>query len=493
MPKPILQRAQSVAYSQIASVTRMDQGIEPLTRPAGSIALEKKRWLVLLSFSLFTFSNASAFVTYAPILTAAGTYYGQTQEAIIWFSNIWYIVFVLLSFPALSLYNKSLSASLIASSIMTSAGAWVRFAAGDSFWVAMLGEFVITVAQLVVLPAPVAISERWFAQDERLLATSIAFFSNMGGLSFGYLSSALMVGDDPRLISHYLFVMAILLTVPVLLCALFMKNRPRSPPNFSSSAEHLNMIDSILEIFLKPRNLLDTIALSFYLGINWTFLSVLDYILEPFHYTPLDIGYLGLVMNIVGCAGGLVASLLIDRQLQQKKIPNYDFSLKLLSCITFCTILALSFILQFDPGISKWVLYVVAGVLGLGFNSFVPIAAQSMIETMFPINEVCGFQIFNMLANLFGFFGNLLSEGGIWMITGLVAPLFFYLFFFYSTKLKRLQMENKLELLQSHAQTESSVEDKNDGRNCSRHALKKQMKGGSIFQSLPNQFDKYSE
>lgn len=74
----------------------------------------------------------------------------------------------------------------------------------------------------------------------------------------------------------------------------------------------------------------------------------------------------------------------------------------------------------------------------MGFNAYVPIAAQSMMETFYPMNENVGFTIFNMLANFIAFLGNLASGLGIWMIAGLMAPLFLYQTFVYKTKLARL-------------------------------------------------------
>ena len=73
--------------------------------------------------------------------------------------------------------------------------------------------------------------------------------------------------------------MGIISLIPVVLCLVFMKNNPKTPPNYSITTHHLSMIDSIKAVFFNPKNLIDTIALSLYLGINWTFLSVLDYIL----------------------------------------------------------------------------------------------------------------------------------------------------------------------------------------------------------------------
>ena len=64
-----------------------------------------------------------------------------------------------------------------------------------------------------------------------------------------------------------------------------------------------------------------------------------------------------------------------------------------------------------------------------------------MLETFYPIQEVTAYTAYNMLANLVGFLGDMASNGGLWMIVGLMSPLFFYLLFGYNTKLKRLEIE----------------------------------------------------
>ena len=93
------------------------------------LKLEKRRWLVLASFSLFTFVNASAFVTYSPILDVAAKFYQVDKTAIIWFSNIWYIVYVIGSIPAIFLLRINLGYSIIGASILNAIGSWIRYVA----------------------------------------------------------------------------------------------------------------------------------------------------------------------------------------------------------------------------------------------------------------------------------------------------------------------------------------------------------------------------
>jgi len=49
------------------------------------------------------------------------------------------------------------------------------------------------------------------------------------------------------------------------------------------------------------------------------------------------------------------------------------------------------------------------------------------------------------MANFIGFIGNLITQLGLWMIVGLMAPLFLYLIFVYKTDLKRLSAELRIE------------------------------------------------
>ena len=68
----------------------------------------------------------------------------------------------------------------------------------------------------------------------------------------------------------------------------------------------------MLIICKSTSNLLSLICFSLFVGIGWSILTVLDYVLEPVGYNTGDIGYLGLIMSLTGTFGGLAATLYLE-------------------------------------------------------------------------------------------------------------------------------------------------------------------------------------
>lgn len=177
--------------------------------------LEDKRWVILGVFSIFTFTNASAFVTYSPIVENAARYYHCSQSDVLWLANSWYISYVFLAIPALFFFRWRLGFSLKLGTLLNAVGGWIRYVGDDSYSYALTGQIVLSMAQLFILPAPVIIAERWFGSAERLTATGIMLFSNVLGLSFGFLTSVYYV-NQPAHIPNYIFYMAVCLSLSFL-------------------------------------------------------------------------------------------------------------------------------------------------------------------------------------------------------------------------------------------------------------------------------------
>lgn len=116
---------------------------------------------------------------------------------------------------------------IISATITTCIGGWIRFAAGDTYWVAFLGTLLIALSQIFVLPVPAILSEKWFTNEERVVANGIGFFSSITGLSLGFLVSCFYIGSDKNKVSSFLFYQAILLSLPVIFAFLFIRNEPR--------------------------------------------------------------------------------------------------------------------------------------------------------------------------------------------------------------------------------------------------------------------------
>lgn len=119
-------------------------------------------------------------------------------------------------------------------------------------------------------------------------------------------------------------------------------------------------------------------------------------------------------MNVAGTAGGLLSTYYIEEQLRQNKVPAYDKILKILATISILTVASFSFMLQYSNSPSKPIIYILSSFVGIGFNAFIPVAAQSMIETFYPCDELVTWTTFNIYANCWGYIGDVVSQIAIW-------------------------------------------------------------------------------
>ena len=108
--------------------------------------LETRRWWILLIFCIFTFTNATGFVTYSPILSISESYYNSSEQSILWMANIWYLSYVIFSIPALFVFKWRLDVSLNIGTALNAIGGWVRYAAGGNYEIALLGTLIIAIA-----------------------------------------------------------------------------------------------------------------------------------------------------------------------------------------------------------------------------------------------------------------------------------------------------------------------------------------------------------
>lgn len=92
-----------------------------------------------------------------------------------------------------------------------------------------------------------------------------------------------------------------------------MYNKPKHPANIASTTVHLSPVESIKLIFCHVKNFFDVLALSLFLGMNWTFLSVIGLILDSDIYSSIDICWISTVMNLAGLLGGMVPTIILER------------------------------------------------------------------------------------------------------------------------------------------------------------------------------------
>ena len=147
-------------------------------------------------------------------------------------------------------------------------------------------------------------------------------------------------------------------------------------------------------------------------------------------------------MNVSGTVGGLIASIYMENQLAKKVQPKYTIIIKIFGSLSMLFTIAFTFLINYYKDCPHWLIYVNTGLIGLGFNAFVPFASQGFMESVYPVSEVIGFTLYFLIANIWGLVGNFLGLVGLWLITAVLIPFYLYLLIFYKTILKRYQAEN---------------------------------------------------
>ncbi|CAD8144662.1 unnamed protein product [Paramecium octaurelia] len=433
----------------------------------------KRRWLVLFAFCFFTFTNAFGFVQYSPILTLAAEYYGVQDEDVVWFSNCYYLSYFAVCPFTIKPLEKRLDISLIFASLISMIGQWMIYICKQQYSVALIGFILIGLGQTFTLAAPacnkqqkvLVISDRWFPIEERTLSTSLGSFFNLVGLNFSIVYASLSFKNTydyegiQNKIEQMNLLFSILATCSLMFCVLLIRNKPQSPPSKSAIFDKMQIIPSFKSAFSSLEVTMDLLTFSIFIGVSWAYMVVIAILLVPFNYTIEQIGYVSIVYAATGTIGGTAASIYMDHQVKNHQQPNYDYLIKIFLTIGVFGILIKSLIINY---VSDIVIVILSGIIGLGLNSFLPLALQCYIEKLFPSFELVLTTIIMQMSNVYcqdslflqllGFVLNYILILDVFLDVGLyviligLSPFYIYLIFFYKTKFKRLQIEQELEL-----------------------------------------------
>lgn len=79
-----------------------------------------------------------------------------------------------------------------------------------------------------------------------------------------------------------MLISAIYMTIPLPLCGIIMKNKPKLPPSKSSMSDKLSIKLSLRKAFCNFKNFFSILSTASFIGINWVFFSVLSVIIFAF-------------------------------------------------------------------------------------------------------------------------------------------------------------------------------------------------------------------
>ncbi|XP_046950183.1 solute carrier family 49 member A3 isoform X3 [Lynx rufus] len=307
-----------------------------------------RRWVFLLVLSLLSFSNATLWLSFAPVADMIAHHFLLSTEQINWLSRVYLVA--------------SIPSGVVAIWVLDSVGlrwativcAWLNFAGSvfrtlpfmvggiqDPFAFLMGGQSLCALAQSLVVFSPAKLAALWFPEHQRATANMIGTMSNpLGILVANLLSPALVKKEEdiPMMLGIYIIPAGI---TCLLATACLLESVPPTPP--SARAIH-----STSEKFL------DGLKLEF-------------------------IGLCGALFIVFGVLGALVLSLYVDRTKLFTEAVKIGFCLTSVVCVAFALVSQLQG--------QTLALAAICSLLGLFGFAVAPIAMELAVECSFPVGE----------------------------------------------------------------------------------------------------------
>ena len=136
---------------------------------------------MLSVFSAVSASNASMWIQYGIISNIFVRFYNTDSLAVDWLALIYLLTYIPMILPVLWLLNRRGARDVVlVGAAFNCIGAWVKIgsAAPDMFPVAVLGQFVSSVATVFVLGIPSHLASVWFGEKEVSTACAIGVLGN---------------------------------------------------------------------------------------------------------------------------------------------------------------------------------------------------------------------------------------------------------------------------------------------------------------------------
>lgn len=348
----------------------------------------KRRWFVLLVLCLLNCSNATLWLTFAPIANETGSFLGVSLEQVNWLSLVYMVVAIPLSFGTTWMLDVlGLRITLILGSWLNMAGALVRFIGAAvpelmsqyRYTTVMVGQTLSALAQPLIIFTPTKLAALWFPEHQRATANMIASMSNPLGLLLANILSPFLA-----LNYHSIPLITLVYTVPACLTCLLAtlgvrSSAPPTPPSASAESSPEPFLQGLRLLMRNKAYLILLLCFGAGIACFTCFSSLLDQILCVQGYTSDFAGLCGALFIVWGIVGAGMLGLYVDKTKRFIEATKINMSLSALACIAFSVVALL-------PQ-QKVSLALVCSLFGFFGFSVYPVAMELSVECSYPVGE----------------------------------------------------------------------------------------------------------
>jgi len=276
------------------------------------------RWVVLLAFMFVVIMNQLAWITFAPITSAAASFYKVDDLSIGLLSMCFMVVYLFISFPAswcIDTYGIRVAVGIGAA--LTGVFCLLRGLAASSFTWVFIAQIGIAIGQPFILNAVTTVAARWFPIRERATAAGLGslamYVGIMGGMA---LTPVLTLATS---IKSMLLIYGIVAVIAALVFFFTARERPPSPPCPPGQDERSLVMDGFKKM-IRQKDFIILLTIFFVgLGAFNAVTTWIENILNPRGFSITQAGNVGGLMIVGGIVGALILPTLSDRY--RKRTP----------------------------------------------------------------------------------------------------------------------------------------------------------------------------
>mmetsp|Transcript_5309 Transcript_5309/g.19860 ORF Transcript_5309/g.19860 Transcript_5309/m.19860 type:complete len:536 (-) Transcript_5309:9426-11033(-) len=373
------------------------------------LKLYKRRWYLLLIFSLSAMLTSIFQMSFASIQSETLTYFSMAHTN----TNLFKVNMFALS------YNLNIVVAFLASFFVKKFGlgpmvdiaitghfiaAWLRFGGSMwrteyGFWICLLGQVIAAAMQPSISYSSTLMSLNWFGESERAMATTIASFSNLLGTGVAFALTTMVSESHVWTIWITLLLHAVMASVVAVGGLPFFRSKPPTPANIASMDQEGKNIGFMRDLWLLVTNVnVLILATTFGLGFGCisSFLSLIGQIVSPRGYQGTDASVFGLLVIFCGGGGAIVFGILVDRT------KRYRLLMWISGLGALVSLAAFTFLIRYDKNkLFLVLLSVSAGSLGMFALPFVPIVMELACEISYPVSASTSNVVFGSAGTFF--------------------------------------------------------------------------------------------